>query len=367
MRHILLIQLILALSLQTIYADNITVSGSVSGTWECDTVFVSDDIDIEVGDSLIIRPGVYVAFASTHSLYVRGYIRAEGTADNRITFDVMDTTDFSNDTLAKGGWNGIHFYYNGYTPDSSIFDFCAFYHGKAVSLDSIEEHGGAMCLRDIDRLRISNCIFENNFARYNGGAIHMEESDVLIKDNLFVANRCGPTEEPWGYGGAICCDHSDARITGNYFYDNTSTGVGGAVAVRFMESMINNNIFAGNHSALGGAIGFLHYYEYPYTHCNNLMHGNSATFFGGAIANLDCGPTHVNYTLTGNISVYGGAFYVKDSLVPNVYNTIMYDNYAQEGPEVYLWDAYASANFYYCDIKGGIEAFSGSGGVGFMG
>jgi hypothetical protein len=37
------------------------------------------------------------------------------------------------------------------------------------------------------------------------------------------------------------------------------------------------------------------------------------------------------------------------------------------GPEVYLWDSFASTDFYYCDIDGGIAAFGGSGGTGYQG
>lgn len=358
---------ILILSTHELRASSISVEGSVSGTWDVDTVRVTGDIDVEVGDSLFISPGVYVEFGGSFSFYIRGFVCAEGLGGEEIRFDAADTTGFSVDTISKGGWGGIQFYYNSYTADSSIFDYCIFRHGKAVSQDSIETHGGAMCLRDIDRLRISNSLFEENFARYNGGAIYLEESDVLIKDCKFLLNSCGPAVFPYGYGGALCADHSETMIIGCEFRHNSSTGVGGAVAVRFKDAVINNNIFTDNYSGLGGAIGFLHYYEYPNTHCNNLMLDNSAEFFGGAIANIDAGPSFVNNTIAYNSAPYGGAFYVKDSLVPNVYNTIMWLNWASVGSEVYLWDAFASANFYYCDIKGGSENFGGSGGTGYNG
>ena len=358
--------LIVLLNMSSV-AGSISVSGSVSGVWDVDTVKVIGDIDVGMGDSLRIMPGVLVEFAGPYSFYIRGFIRAEANYSNQIVFDVADSSGFSNATIPEGGWNGIQFFYNNYTPDSSFFEYCTFRHGKAVSLDSLENHGGAMCLRRTERVRISNCLFQNNFASLNGGAIYLETSSIVLEGCDFEDNRCGPSVFPWGYGGAICSDASSPIIFDNYFFFNASSGAGGAVAIRFKDAMVNNNRFWMNYSGLGGAIAYLHYYEYPFTQCNNQMLENTADFFGGAIANLDAGPTFVNNTITLNSSAYGGAFYVKDSLVPNVYNSILWDNNAGVGPEVYLWDAFASANFYYCDIEGGFENFGGSGGVGYQG
>ncbi len=346
---------------------SISVSGNVSGTWDVDTVYVLDDIDVEMGDSLKILPGVYVEFTGPYSFYVRGHVRFQGEAGNRIRFSIADTIGFSNDSLPVGGWNGIQFFYNNYTPDSSVIDYCEFSYGKAVSTDSLENYGGAVCARRSERIRISNSLFTNCFAGLNGGAIYLENTNALIRDNVFVNNRCGPAGEPYGYGGAICSDFSSPTIIRNQFSGNNSTGVGGAAAIRFQDARVCNNVFRENFSALGGAIGYLHYDEYYYTQCNNLMLENAALFFGGGIASLDAGPTFVNNTLSLNSAPYGGAFYVKDSIVPVLYNCILWNNLGSVGHEVYLWDAYASADFYYCDIEGGYEDFEGSGGVGYQG
>ena len=362
MRSFLLSLVLLTLAVLCSRADSISVSGNVSGEWDVDTVLVTGDIIVGEGDSLFIQPGVLVEFQGPYSFYVGGYVRALGTIADQIFFDVADTTGFSNDTIPDGGWNGMQFYYTHQSVDSSIFEHCTFRHGKAVSADTLENHGGAFCIRYFDKVRISHCTFLKNFAALNGGAVYLDESDIIMKDNWFVLNNCGPVVFPWGYGGAVCSDSSDPLIMNNVFDANTSTGVGGAVAIRFRDSRVYNNIFSANHSGLGGAVGYLHYYEFPHSQCNNLMYGNSSEFFGGAVACIDAGPTFVNNTLTDNASIYGGAFYVKDSIVPDVYNSILWGNSAGVGPEVYLWDAYASANFFYCDVAGGPELFGGSGG-----
>ncbi len=354
---------------QISYADSITVSGFVSGTWNADTVLVTDDITISEEETLHIDPGTIILFDGMFAFYVRGSLSAMGTEGEKIHFRVTDTTSFSVDTLARGGWNGIRFYYTNPFTDSTILEHCIFKYGKALSTDSLRNHGGAICIRNFNKVRISHCQFNSNFASLNGGAIYLEEAGIIIDHSTFSGNRCGPAVDPYGYGGAICSDHSGSFITKNTFENNHSTGVGGAVAVRFQDARICNNSFSGNFSALGGAIGYLHYYENVYSQCNNLFVSNASAFFGGAIANIDAGPLFVNNTIAYNYSVYGGGFYVKDSLIPNVYNSIFWGNQASGfGPQVYLWDSYSSANFYFCDIQGGWEQFAGSGGgAGYTG
>lgn len=348
-------------------AESISVTGNVFGEWDVDTVRVLSDIDIREGETLLVHPGVLIEFQGHFSFYVRGYIHALGESGQPVIFDVADTAGFSIDTIPGGGWKGVRFFYNS-NADSSLFEHCIFRHGKAVGGDSLEQYGGALSLRYSGNVRISHCLFEDNFATFNGGAVYSEESSFSILHCDFISNRCGPATDPYGYGGAVCSDRSDLYLFGNYFEANSSTGVGGAVAIRFQDSRVHNNIFSGNYSALGGALGYLHYYEYPYSQCNNLIYGNSSAFFGGGIASIDAGPVFVNNTITGNTSIYGGGFYVKDSLIPQVYNSILWNNSAAVGPEVYLWDAFATADFYHCDVAGGPENFGGSGGgAGYTG
>ncbi|MBU2650222.1 MAG: T9SS type A sorting domain-containing protein [Bacteroidetes bacterium] len=364
-----LILVIFMILVQAVIADSITVSGFVSGTWDVDTVYVTDDISIPEGESLVIFPGTLIRFEGMYALYVRGSLQAQGLEGNPVIFKSGDTTGFSVDTLARGGWNGIRFYYTDPGADSSIMEYCIFHHGKAVSQDSLRNYGGALSIQFFDKVRIDHCTFEDNFAFYNGGAVYLEEADVLIRNSVFTGNRCGPPYDPYGYGGAVCSDHSEVIILDNSFNDNYSTGVGGAVAIRFRDARLCNNSFTLNYSALGGAVGFLHYYENFHSQCNNLFTQNGSVFFGGGIACIDAGPLFVNNTIAYNQSVYGGGLYVKDSLIPALYNCILWGNTASgPGPQVYLWDSYASADFYYCNVQGGWEMFAGSGGgAGYTG
>jgi len=343
-------------------AASITVSGNVMGVWDADTVFVVDDITVPQGEVLAIVPGVTVIFNYHSSMLVEGVLLAEGLENDEILFTVADTNGFSIDSIPQGGWKGIGFLAN-HSPDSSIFEYCIFTYGKAVDNSNTYSCGGALRVGRFQKLRIENCFFKNNFASLNGGAVYLNQANVKICNSCFELNTCGPDQEPYGYGGAVCSDSSKCQILRCDFRFNGSTGVGGAIAVRFEDSKISNSYFGYNYSALGGAIGYLHYCLNWFSQCNNLIEHNEALFFGGGVANIEAGPVYVNNTIVYNFSVYGGGFYVKDSIVPNLFNTILWGNTASAfGHQVYLWDYYATANFFFCDVQGGKDGFAGSGG-----
>jgi len=366
--QILLIVLALS-SYQISNADNIIVSGNVSGTWEVDTVNVIGDINISQGQSLLIQPGVLVQFQGSYNFEIKGSVKAIGAESLPIIFTVADTTGFRIDSIPDGGWNGLRLSNVHPGVDSSLFTFCRFSYGKAVNPDSPQNYGGAICIRKTNKVAISNCLFENSFAYYNGGAIYLEEANILVNNCDFIGNYAGRSVAPYGYGGGICTDKGEPLIIHNDFLNNSSTGIGGALAVRFKDCPVHHNIFTGNYSALGGAIGILHIPQCYHSLNNNLIVGNSCAFFGGGVSNNNSSPTWINNTIANNTSYsYGGGYYCFDSISPKVYNTIIYGNTAGVGSQVYLWGTYSQTDFYHCDIQGGPEEFEGSGsGTAFTG
>jgi predicted outer membrane repeat protein len=146
------------------------------------------------------------------------------------------------------------------------------------------------------------------------------------------------------------------------FTGNSSTGIGGAVSVRYTDCHIYNNIFTENFSALGGALGVLHIPECSHRINNNLFAGNTALYFGGGVASINASPVYINNTIADNSATYGGGFYCKDSISPDFYNTIFWGNTAAVGPQGYLFEVYSQADFFYCDVEGGPALFGGSGG-----
>lgn len=343
-------------------ADQVTVQGPVSGNWSADTVFVAGDLLVPDGTVLSINPGVRVIFTGVFDLKVEGALHAVGLPGDSIRFTMADTTGFSNDTIAGGGWGGIRFDSNRASNDSSLFAFCRMEFGKVVNPDPASGNGGAIFINNFHKVRISSSFFSDNFATYNGGAVYLDSASVLIHDCFFTRNSCGLDVAPWGYGGAIGSDNSSPDIRWNVFTGNSSTGIGGALSVRYTDCDIYNNFFLGNHSALGGALGVLHIPECTRRVNNNLIAENTALFFGGGVASINASPYYINNTITGNAATYGGGFYCKDSISPDFYNTIIWGNMAAVGSQGYLFEVYSQADFFNCDVEGGPSLFGGSGG-----
>ena len=343
-------------------ADHITVQGEVSGLWNADTVMVMGDISVPDGEALMIAPGTVIKFQGDFHFAVNGAVEAIGEPGSMIVFTPNDTTGFSNDTIPGGGWGGIRFDHNRLSNGVSEFYHCRFSYAKKVSADPATGHGGAFYIKAWDKVNFHGCVFENNFSTYNGGAVYLDSSDVSIQHCTFTGNRCGPASAPWGYGGAVCSDNSVPDIRWNIFNGNSSTGVGGALAVRFTDCNVYSNIFDGNVSALGGAFGFLHIPECVNRINNNLIVNNQAAFFGGGVANLNASPYYINNTIIYNSSTYGGGYYCKDSVSPDFYNTVIWGNTAAVGSQGYLFEVYSQADFFYCNVEDGPGMFGGSGG-----
>lgn len=368
MKHfftVLSMGLILFLYGNLLRADSVTVSGDVSGVWDVDTVFVNGNINLQEGENLQIEPGVIISFLGEFHFSVHGSMSVLGVAQSPVIFTMSDTTGFYNDTIPNGGWKGIWIEDLSPSVDSVVFTHCHFEYGKAVAADSVHGYGGAVLVRNSDKVRISHSTFQNNYAFYNGGAVYLQNSDILVTHNTFTWNSCGQTFDFYGYGGAICADGGEQVIQKNMFFQNSSTGIGGGLCIRFKDGPVYNNIFDNNYSALGGGLGILHVQLCRHQIANNLVVNNGATFFGSGTSTNNCSPTYINNTIVGNWGAAGG-FYCKDSVVPVLYNNIIWGN-AGYGGQVYLWDLLSQPNFYFNDIEGGKENFQGTGGSAFSG
>ncbi|MDD2633388.1 MAG: T9SS type A sorting domain-containing protein [Bacteroidales bacterium] len=367
-QHLLAVLFLLHFFSLKLHADSIEVGGLVSGVWNVDTVFVTDNLRIREITTLEIAPGTLVLFNGSFHIHVDGRLLAQGTPDEPITFTVADTTGFSNDTLPLGGWQQIRMQSIATSEDSSVFTFCHFRYGKAVATDSLFSYGGAFCIRNTDKVRIENCSFYRNYAFYNGGAIYLEQSNIAIRNNYFEDNHCGQTFDYFGYGGALCSDNGVPDIGHNHFRLNRSTGIGGAVCIRFSDCPLHHNIFDENFSALGGAFGIMHIIVCRYAIHNNLVINNGAEFFGAGISNNNSSPLYVNNTIADNhCTGGGGGFYCKDSVAPVLYNNILWGNtqYGGQSNQVYLWDLLSQPSFFYNDVEGGKENFAGTGGSAY--
>ncbi len=169
---------------------------------------------------LTINPGGSVIFNGFFAFKVEGQVFAQGLETDSISFFVTDTIGLHNVEITKGARAGFWFEPIGTISDSSIFEFCDFKYGKAVSDDTIEWNGGGMGIVKYNNIRISNCSFTENMAYKNGGAIYSKSSHIKIENCDFTGNA-GGTPLEYGYGGGVCLQYSDAKIYRNYFTQNS--------------------------------------------------------------------------------------------------------------------------------------------------
>lgn len=345
-----------------LFSSQIQVSGPVSGIWDADTVLVVDDINIANNEVLIVNPGVTILFEGHFIFKVAGQLVAQGNENENIMFSVIDTTGFSDLQSNEGAWNGLWFDHVANVNDSSLFEYCHFQYGKAVGEDSAYWYGGAVCVREFNKIRFSHCRFENNMAYKNGGAVYNRDANIKIEHCHFENNSCG-LSDLYGYGGGLCLEFADAIVFRNYFTQNSSTGVGGGLSFEYSDPRIISNEFNDNFSAIGGGFVSLRS-DSGNSVVNNLVVGNSSLFFGGGIAVLESNTLFVNNTIVENFSMSGGGLYLNANAAPTFKNCIFWDNwdYSGEGSQVYIWDIYSAPEFYYCDVEGGVEQFGGSGG-----
>lgn len=364
MRSIIIV-LLLLLGCTANSQNNFTACGNQSGNWDYDTVFVSCDVLIPNGQQLLIAANTTVLFDGCFSIHVAGNIKAVATAEQPITFNVVDTTGFSNYHSTAGGWNGFRFENTLPENDSSIFEYCHFYYGKAAG-DSINGYGGAIRVDNFTKLRLQNCEFHHNYAFYRGGAVYGNKTCFSIINCLFANNFAGNDGMEYGYGGGLAFRASLPDILGSIFQDNSSTGIGGGASFEYSDPHLLNCEFYANHSGLGGAIGFLRS-EPNRQIANLLIHENSSTFFGGGIACIEASPKMTNLTIVSNNSSMGGGYYCNEKANPVLANSILWNNTAFDslgGSQVWVWDVFSKPEFYYCNIQGGLDWFGGSSFIG---
>jgi predicted outer membrane repeat protein len=311
--------------LQGVY-ENITFvpPGEVSGTWtaEGSPYYVDGHLEIANGETLIFEPGVKVAVRGPFHFTVQGCVKAEGTLDSNIVFTR------SNPNL---WWDGFDYDSTPATNDTSVFDYCLFEYGKGLGSGDLV-NGGSFAIGYYDKIQISNSTFRYNEATTAlaaGGAIALRESDILIKNCTFH-NNYSPHA-----GGAICVAYnSNPIISKCVFYDNYATDYAGAVMIYVNANpIISNNLFFNNYADRGGALIFY----------------------------INAGGILINNTIADNTANYGGAIFFYSGSSPEIINNIIWGNTASlSGNQVRIESYSCKPDFYYCDIEGGQEGFSGA-------
>lgn len=283
----------------------------VSGTWTiADSPYqINEKITIPDGETLTIEPGVKVIFTGHYKFIVKGRLLAIGTEQDTIVFTGEDESK---------GWHGIKLLDISSSNDSTIFEYCIFQYGKAnTGSGSLNRYGGAIN-SDINKLRISHCLFQNNMTfgdsrpESAGGAIATGAGNSLIEYCEFRANKST-------YGAAIVIAGDSPIIRNNHFHNNNGHGtintVEGASPI-LINNLIENNI-ADSHG---------------------IIHIGSGS--GSVVL--------INNTIVNNTCFGGSAIFVNDSSPPLCINNIIYGN---ESSQI---DYHVSSTYYFinCLIEG---------------
>jgi hypothetical protein len=260
------------------------VSGPVSGTWTLagSPYNVVGNLLIPESQSLTIEPGVQVLFQGWYQMQVFGCLNANGAQEDSIVFSGVP-------------WNGLRFYDISSQQDSSIISYCKISNGVSSSVNgSSDKHGGAIYCFNSSKVRIDHCLISGNrtgdiqgqnsthpgwpgesVESGSGGAIYLDQSNLLLSNCTFQNNRTGNAQGGvgmWGLsapynggngtpggigssgkGGALCCINSTPYLEDNVFYQNyTGNGTGGTGGLGG-EGYSNNNLDA--HGGIGGAGG----------------------------------------------------------------------------------------------------------------
>lgn len=278
------------------------------------------------GDTIIVRPGTY-----------RENIDFLGKA-----ITIRSETG-PHATVIDGRWIGsVVTFKRGEGPDSRLEEF-TIENGRSLS------GGGINCLNRSSPTITGNVIINNFASFYIGGGISCDDrSNPTITNNIIDRNISAI------HGGGICCyNGSDPTITNNRITRNVASCGGGICSYR-SDPTIACNVITSNRSELYG--GGITYKECRATVSGNLISENTATAgVGGGICCDNSNLIINNNTLTENTAIFGGGICCDWWASAIVANTILWDNSAGGGPEIFLGGTYwpSDLTISYSDVQGG--------------
>lgn len=358
-------------------------------------VTVTESGEAVTFDGLILTGGNDTsAFGSGDTSRGGGAIRSEGG-----TVVIINCT-------FRGNSTGLP---HGPPSQSGLGDFGGAVHvrdpgGSLTVSDSLFENnqaeiGGALSgFFTSDGVTLTNCVFQDNFAQFNGGAIRVDGGDLVIVDcrfeDLFACTGGGAVRtvllhsvvirdsqfinnESIASGGAILLERSDnvgtipAIVENCLFRNNLTFGAGGAALYRETAVRTSNCTFLGNiairpgnnSNGNGGAI--LTTFK-PQEFVNCLFAGNSAKQVGGVWVFDALPASFVNCTFVNNESIFpgveiGGLFGHESVVIAD--NLVLWNNGGTtEGAQVALNNATLDIEFSLIQGITGIH-----GGVGNIG
>ena len=222
-KQLFMVAAALAVTTQT-FSQTIINAGPVSGTWTASgsPYHIMGDIEVTIGEGLIIEPGVTVKFFNEVSFKIYGNLKAIGSQSSQIIF-----------TLGATYCKGLQILN---VEDTCKFVYCKFMNFKNKSeIEPGKIKGGAI-LAINSNIEIINSTFTNNQIQLDdpnyiiegfGGAIYIQDCTGILKNSYLSSNgiKCISCIGFWmeslnGFGGAIYVTGQNFKIETNQFLNN---------------------------------------------------------------------------------------------------------------------------------------------------
>ena len=216
--------------------------------------------------------------------------------------------------------------------------------------------GGGIACWDASTPSIISCSIASNEAFWGGGIYCEYESNAMIYNCMINGNTATRA------GGIYCQHTTDAWIVGCQISGNTATSdCGGGIRCGQNSSpyIISCSITGNIAGASGEGGGLACYGDCSPILFNCLFESNTAgSNGGGVICSSGSSPSMANCTMVSNVaSARGGAIYAdREYTSPTILDSILWDNSAPSGSEVFLRNdefGAASLAISYSNVMGG--------------
>ncbi|MCF8351611.1 MAG: hypothetical protein K9H15_10610, partial [Bacteroidales bacterium] len=198
----------------------------------------------------------------------------------------------------------------------------------------------------------------HNTTLYGGGMINYYLAEPAIRNCVFTENFAK-------YGGGMASYNSSPNVLNCTFTRNEADSYGGALYVKSSASsgIVSGLKIYGNYAAQGGGI-FDRTSSAKYYNC--LIYDNASQYYGGGFMISYGSPALVNLTITMNeAGNYGGGIYTAISgNTPELNNSILWDNDASTGDDIY-YSADKTLTISYSNFKnsGGSDSWNSNYGI----
>jgi len=348
----------------TSYAFTNVPGGNVSGHWTLagSPYNIQGNVQVPDGATLIIDPGVTVAFqtSSTLRMKVNGCVLAIGTPSQPIYITASNHTT---------GFGGFRFDSLAASNDTSKFIYCNIQYGMDAPTPYI--NGGAFYFSSWSKAIISYCTIENCQApNGNGGAIYCSAASPVITNDTISNNSTA------NYGGAIYIQNDTNETIAYCTMSNNSSQQGGAIyGTGVTNAGINNCSITYNTASSGGG-GVLCYLGTMTSVNNNNISFNTISsgstagglYLGGITATSVDHNTITYNTVPNAFEGGGGGVDIDGSGGPSVITSFSYNNVSYNtlgvdcaGAGIYLYQCTVTT-MAYDTISNNNAGTNGNGG-----